>query len=99
MPGSPAAIEQAVTARTRAQRPGFVFYVILVSVIALFSAEVWSMTLGFLWALSGIRSLGAVGTAIFAALLLPAATFATWKLAAMAVEGERDLLRQTGPES
>lgn len=99
MPGSSAATEPAVSPRTRKARPGVVFYIILISAIALFSAEVWTMTLGFLWALSGILSLGMVGTAIFAALLLPAATFATWKLAKMAIEGERNLLPQTEPES
>lgn len=94
MPGSPAATQPAVSPRTRDARPGVVFYIILVSAIALFGAEVWTMTLGFLWALSGILSLGQTGIAIVAALLLPAAALATWKLAVMAFEGERDLLRQ-----
>ncbi|WP_428697762.1 hypothetical protein [Stappia sp.] len=94
MPGSPAADNPAVSPRARDARPGLVFYIILISAIALFGAEVWTMTLGFLWALSGILSLGPTGVAVVAALLLPAATLATWKLAVMAFEGERDLLRQ-----
>lgn len=99
MPGSPAANEPAVSPRTLNTRPGLVFYLILISAIALFGAEVWTVTLGFLWALSGILSLSQTGIALVAVLVLPAATLATWKLALMAFEGERDLLRQPPSET
>ncbi len=95
MPGSHSAGHPAALPPVRDTRPGPVFYIILVSAIALFSAEVWTITLGFLWALSGILSLGLAGTTILALLLVPAAAVATWKLAVMAFEGERDLLRQS----
>ena len=73
-------------------RPGAAFYIVLVSAIVLFTAEIWISVLGVLWALDGFLSLGPTGTMIIAVPILPAAAFATWKLAAMAFESERDLL-------
>jgi hypothetical protein len=73
-------------------RPGPAFYIVLVSAIVLFTAEIWISVLGVLWALAGFLSLGPTGTMIVAVPILPGAAFATWKLAAMTLESERDLL-------
>ena len=81
----------AVAARTKA-RPGLIFFIIVVSATLLFAAEIWAMTLGFLWAFIGIMSFGSVGATILSALVLPAAAFATWRLAVLAIRGELDLL-------
>lgn len=81
------------------RRSGLTFYLVLLSAIALIGAEIWTMTIGFLWALIGILSLDTVGAALVAALLVPAAAYATWKLAVMAFEGERDLRRAQAGET
>lgn len=92
MSGLSSSTETATPAAIYHPHPGVAFYVIIVSAIALFSAEIWITALGTLWALNGLLSLGGVGTAIVAAVLLPFASFATWKLAVMTFESERDLL-------
>jgi hypothetical protein len=84
MPDSPASGTQL--------RPGPAFYIVLVSAIVLFTAEIWISVLGVLWALAGFLSLDLTGAAIVAVLIVPGAAFATWKLAAMTFESERDLL-------
>ncbi|WP_249694006.1 hypothetical protein [Stappia sp. WLB 29] len=81
----------AVAARTKV-RPGLTFFIIVVSATLLFAAEIWAMTLGFLWAFIGIMSLGPIGTTVLSVVLLPAAAFATWRLAVLAVRGELNLL-------
>ena len=82
----------AVSARRTKVRPGLTFFIVVVSATFLFAAEIWAMTLGFLWAFVGIMSLGPVGTTLLSAVLLPAAAFATWRLAVLAVRGELNLL-------
>ncbi|MBC2860402.1 hypothetical protein [Stappia sp. 28M-7] len=81
----------AVAARTKV-RPGLTFFIVVVSATLLFAAEIWAMTLGFLWAFIGIMSLSSVSAIVLSALVLPLAAFATWRLAVLAVRGELDLL-------
>lgn len=81
----------AVAARAKV-RPGLTFFIVVVSATLLFAAEIWAMTLGFLWALIGIMSLGSVSAIVLSALVVPAAAFATWRLAVLAIRGELDLL-------
>lgn len=90
MPGSLQLPQSPVPARIK--RPGFVFFLILVSTVILFTAEIAVVALGTIWALSGFLTLGPVGTAIVAAPLGAAALYCIVKLAVMAYEGEYDLL-------
>ncbi|WP_186397766.1 hypothetical protein [Stappia sp. P2PMeth1] len=78
----------AVATRRTGVRPGFTFYVVVISAVLLFSAEIWTLTLGTLWAFIGILSLGSAGTIALAVLLVPGAAWATWRLATLAIRGE-----------
>ncbi|WP_208979113.1 hypothetical protein [Stappia stellulata] len=92
MSGSVSGAEPAVSATAERPRPGAAFYLVFISAVVLFTAEIWISVLGVLWALAGFLSLGPAGTAIVAVLIVPGAAFVTWKLAVMALESERDLL-------
>lgn len=92
MPGSSTGATPTIGAETALPRPGAAFYIVLVSAIVLFTAEIWISALGVLWALDGFLSLGPIGTLVFAAVIVPLAAIATWTLAKMAFESERDLL-------
>ncbi|SDU25764.1 hypothetical protein [Stappia sp. ES.058] len=90
MPGSVQLFQSPVPANIK--RPGVVFFLILISTVVLFAAEIAVMALGTIWALSGFLALGPIGTAAVAAPLVPAALYCIAKLAVMAYEGEYDLL-------
>lgn len=91
MSSSSSTTAPAVASRRTGVRPGFAFYVVVISAVLLFSAEIWTLTLGTLWAIVGILSLGSAGTIALAVLLVPGAAWATWRLAALAIRGERAL--------
>jgi uncharacterized membrane protein len=90
MPGSIQLPQSPVPAQIK--RPGVVFFLIFISTVVLFTAEIAVMAIGTVWALSGFLALGPVGTAVVAVPLVAAALYCIVKLAVMAYEGERDLL-------
>ncbi|MCA1242493.1 hypothetical protein LC092_08595 [Stappia stellulata] len=90
MPGSLQLPQSPVPAQIK--QPGLVFFLILISTVILFAAEIAVMALGTIWALSGFLALGPVATAVVAVPLVAAALYCIVKLAVMAYEGERDLL-------
>jgi hypothetical protein len=92
MPGSPLVAPATTCSEVPQRHLGVSTAIALISALVLFYSVIWTLVLGFVWALRGILDLGLIATVLAAALVAPPALLACWRLTRMAVAGERALL-------
>lgn len=61
-----------------------------IGAIILIGSEIWLAAFATLWAFDGFFNLSSVADYILAALILPPALWATWKVAVLAISAESD---------
>lgn len=61
-----------------------------IGAIVLIGSEIWLAAFASLWAFDGFFNLSTTADIILAALILPPAAWATWKVVVMAISAESD---------
>ncbi|KGF69249.1 hypothetical protein LL06_12275 [Hoeflea sp. BAL378] len=84
-PASPASSAPSARAYSKSK---FAAFLTAIGAIVLIGAEIWLAAVAALWALDGFFDLAMIGDLILVALIAPAAIWATWMTAKLAIAAE-----------
>ena len=84
------ALSTPSTARTTTRKLTLAGFTTAIGAIVLICSEIWLAAIAGLWAMDGFFNLSPIADYILAALVLPLAIWATWKVAMLAISAESD---------